>query len=92
MTPNLRATAFLLRSLRQESRLVSHHAMRAGLALTYPPRTQERLYKEEAAGQSYYPRRNAQASKSHRKTRRKRLADLGIDPDKLKSVPPKNAD
>lgn len=34
MTPNIRATAFLLRSLRQESRLVSHHAMRAGLALT----------------------------------------------------------
>lgn len=34
MKPNVRATAFLLRSLRQESRLFSHHVMRAGLALT----------------------------------------------------------
>ena len=61
-------------------------------SMIYPPRTQERPYKEEAARQSYHARRNAQASKSHRKTRRKRLADLGIDPDKIKSVPPKNAD
>ena len=34
MRPNIRTSAFLVRSLRQESRLVSHHAMRAGLAAT----------------------------------------------------------
>ncbi len=33
-------------------------------------------------------RRNAQAATSHHATRRKRLAELGIDPDKIKSVPP----
>lgn len=58
-------------------------------AMTYPPRTREQLYTEESSRQSYYARRNAQASKSHRKTRRKRLADLGINPEKIKSVPPK---
>lgn len=30
---NFRATAFLMRSVRQDSRLLSHHGMRAGLAL-----------------------------------------------------------
>ena len=30
---NIRATAFLTRSVRQDSRLLSHHGMRAGLAL-----------------------------------------------------------
>ena len=52
MTPNLRATAFLLRSLRQESRLVSHHAMEqvrraaneVGDSIAVPPRTRERLF------------------------------------------------
>ena len=58
-------------------------------SMTYPPRTRERLYREESARQSYHARRNAQASKSHRKKRRKRLVELGIDPDKIKSVPPK---
>lgn len=50
-----------------------------------------RLYREEAACQRYHARRNAQASESHRTTRRKRLAELGIDPDKIKSVPPRHA-
>lgn len=59
-------------------------------AMTYPPRTRERLYKKEAARQSYHARRNAQASKSHRKTRRKRLAELGSDPEKIKSLTPKH--
>ena len=54
-----------------------------------PPRCRERLFQEEADRQAYHARRNAQASKSHRKTRRERLADLGIDPEKIKSVPPK---
>lgn len=53
------------------------------------PRCRERLYKEEIDRQIYHGRRNAQASKSHRKTRNKRLANIGIDPEKIKSVPPK---
>ena len=54
-----------------------------------PPRIREHLYREEAERQSYYARRNAQAAKSHRKARRKRLAQLGIDPEKIKSATPK---
>ena len=59
-------------------------------SMTFPPRTREQLYRDECKRQNYHARRNAQASKSHRKTRRKRLAELGINPDKIKSVPPKN--
>ena len=59
-------------------------------SLNLPPRTREQLYREESQRQSYHTRRNAQASKSHRKTSRKRLAELGIDPDRIKSVPPKD--
>jgi SRSO17 transposase len=54
-----------------------------------PPRCRAQRYQEEVDRQAYHARRNAQASKSHRKTRRQRLAELGIDPHKLKSVPPK---
>jgi SRSO17 transposase len=56
-----------------------------------PRRCRGRLYQAEADRQSYYCRRNAQASTSHRKTRRKRLAELGIDPEQIKSVPPKRS-
>jgi SRSO17 transposase len=59
-------------------------------SLNLPPRTREQLYRAESERQNYHARRNAQASVSHRKTRRKRLAKLGIDPDKIKSVPLKN--
>jgi len=54
-----------------------------------PPRFRAQLYQEEVDRQAYYARRNAQASTSHRKTRRKQLAQLGIDPDNIKSVSPK---
>lgn len=53
------------------------------------PRSRRQLYEKEIAKQTYYRRRNAQASKSHRKKRRKRFEELGIDPEKIKSVPPK---
>ncbi len=58
-------------------------------AIGLPPRCQKQLYQDEADRQAYYARRNAQASKSHRKTRHKRLTQLGIVPDKIKSVSPK---
>lgn len=54
-----------------------------------PPRCQERNFTAEVTRQAYYARRNAQAAKSHRKTRRKRLMENGIDPEKIKSVSPK---
>jgi SRSO17 transposase len=54
-----------------------------------PRRSRERLYQAEVDRQSYYARRNAQAAKFHRKTRHQRLTELGIAPDKIKSVSPK---
>ena len=54
-----------------------------------PPRIRQKRYEDEAARQLYHTRRNAQAATSHHATRRKRLAELGIDPDKIKSVRPK---
>ena len=59
-------------------------------SINLPPRTRGQLYREEAERQTYHARRNAQASRSHRNTRRQRLAALGINPDQIKSVPPKN--
>ena len=56
-------------------------------SLPYPPRIRRQLYEEESARQKYHARRNAQASRSHRRTRRQRLAELRINPDKIKSVP-----
>jgi SRSO17 transposase len=54
-----------------------------------PPRCREQRFQDEADRQAYYARRNAQAAKSHSKARRKRLAELEIDPEKIKSVPQK---
>ena len=54
-----------------------------------PRHCREQRYQDEANRQVYYASRNAKASKSHQKTRKKRLAALGIDPEKIKSVPPK---
>ena len=49
-------------------------------------RDRDRKLSAEAMRQNYHARRNATAAKSHEKTRRKRLADLGIDPDAIKSI------
>jgi SRSO17 transposase len=49
-------------------------------------RDRNRKYAEEVERQAYYARRNAAAAKSHKQTRRKRLLDLGIDPEKIKAV------
>ena len=57
-------------------------------SLDLPLRCRQQRYREEVDRQTYHARRNAQASRSHRKTRRQHLAQLGIDPDKIKSVPP----
>nr|WP_145056397.1 transposase [Lignipirellula cremea] len=58
-------------------------------SLDLPPRCRARRYQDESNRQAYYARRTAQAARSHQTTRRKQLTHLGIDPDKIKSVPPK---
>jgi SRSO17 transposase len=61
-------------------------------SLGLPPRSCNGMYQAEEKRQTYYAQRNATATKSHRKTRRKRLLELGIDVDQIKSVaskPPK---
>lgn len=55
-------------------------------AMTLPSQARQQLFQDEANRQTYYARRNAQASKSHRKKRRQQLTQLGIDPDKIKSL------
>jgi SRSO17 transposase len=51
-----------------------------------PRRCRERGYEKELERQTYDQHRNAQASKHHRKRRTKRLLQMGVDPDKIKSV------
>lgn len=47
---------------------------------------------QELAKQEYYRRRNAQARRSHTKTRKAKLRSLGIDADRIKScIPPSPA-
>ena len=47
-------------------------------------------FQRELAKQRYYQRRNAQARRSHTKTRRARLQALGIDADRIKSCIPRS--
>jgi SRSO17 transposase len=54
-----------------------------------PPQHRYQSYEAELADQRYHQRRNAAASRSHRKTRLRQLRQLGIDPDTIKSVFPK---
>ena len=58
-------------------------------AIDLPPQQRRQSYQAELNRQHYYQRRNATASRSHRKTRLQRLHRLGIDPNQIKSVLPK---
>lgn len=49
------------------------------------PAARKARYEKELQNQTYHRRRNEQARISHTKTRRARLASLGIDVDKIKS-------
>lgn len=58
-------------------------------SMDLPPRLRKRRFEAELERMRYHQRRNAEASRYHRK---KRLADyrmVGIDPDTIKSVEPK---
>lgn len=51
--------------------------------------TKKTRFQRELAKQQYYQRRNAQAQRSHAKTRHEQLRCLGIDADRIKScIPP----
>lgn len=60
-------------------------------SLGLPRRLAEQEYEAELRRIAYHQRRNAEASRSHRK---KHIADylaMGIDPDQIKSVEPKSS-
>jgi SRSO17 transposase len=63
-------------------------AMNAWLAAAERLTRTERLQRE-LAKQQYFQRRNAQARRSHTKTRKARLKFLGIDADRIKSCIPR---
>lgn len=55
-------------------------------SMDLPPRYREKRFEDEVDRQNYHVRRNAQAAKSHHKTRNERLREMGIDPDKIRSI------
>jgi SRSO17 transposase len=64
-------------------------AMNAWLETALGRMTKEARWQRELAKQQYYQRRQAQAQRSHVKTRKARLRSLGIDADRIKScIPP----
>jgi SRSO17 transposase len=64
-------------------------AMNTWLAASEANLTATERLELELKKQQYYQRRNRQASESHTKTRKERLAELGIDPDRIKSCLPR---
>ena len=67
-------------------------AMNAWLETAQGRLTKGARLQRELAKQQYYERRNAQAQRSHTKTRKARLRALGIDADRIKScIPPSSA-
>ena len=64
-------------------------AMNAWLEAAQGRLTTEARFQRELAKQQYYQRRNAQAQRSHTKTRMAQLQSLGIDADRIKRcIPP----
>lgn len=52
-------------------------------SINLPRRYRLQFYRKEVERQTYYARRNGRSATSHRKTRRKRLIEIGIDPDRI---------
>ena len=63
-------------------------AINTWMQATAPRLTQTERLEKELAQQEYYQKRNAQAQRSHTKTRKARLKALGIDVDRIKSCLP----
>jgi SRSO17 transposase len=66
-------------------------AMNAWLQAAVGRLTKTERLERELAIQNYYKRRNAQAKRSHTKTQRTRLEDLGINVDRIKSCVPQSS-
>jgi SRSO17 transposase len=66
-------------------------AMNAWLEAAAERLTTAQRFERELAKQRYYQRRNAQARRSHTKTRTARLKALGIDVDRIKSCIPQSS-
>jgi SRSO17 transposase len=64
-------------------------AINTWLEAAWGRQTRVARLQRELAKQRYYQRRNAQAHRSHTKTRRARLRSLGIDADRIKSCIPR---
>jgi hypothetical protein len=63
-------------------------AVNTWLKAAAPRLTKTEYLEKELAKQQYYQKRNAQAQRSHTKTRKARLKALGIDADRIKSCLP----
>jgi SRSO17 transposase len=63
-------------------------AINTWLQAAMPRLTKNERLENELAKQQYYQRRNAQARRSHTRTRKARLQALGIDADRIKSCLP----
>jgi SRSO17 transposase len=66
-------------------------AMNAWLEAAAGRLTKAERFERELAKQQYYQRRNAQARRSHTKTRKARLKSLGIDAERIKSCIPQSS-
>jgi len=62
---------------RAENAYLKHHRL--------PPALRDEAFEKELTSQRYHQERNAQAKKSHTKTRTQFYHDLGIDVDTIKS-------
>lgn len=66
-------------------------AMNAWLQAAAKQLTKAEQFEQELSNQRYYQRRNAQARRSHTKTRKARLKALGIDAERIKSCVPRSS-
>jgi len=66
-------------------------AINTWMQATAPRLTKTERLEKELAKQQYYQRRNAQARRSHTKTKKARLKALGIDADRIKSCIPRSS-
>jgi len=66
-------------------------AINAWLEASKERLTKAERFQRELAKQQYHQRRNAQARKSHTKTRKAKLNSLGIDVDRIKSCLPRTS-
>ena len=66
-------------------------AMNAWLEAAAKQHTKAEQFEQERSKQRYYQRRNAQARRSHTKTRKARLKSLGIDAERIKSCVPRSS-